>query len=326
MVLIDFIQKLQNIFTNRRFFLRIYETANHIIFWNDRDIQKKVDKKQLEDIFQTFSISSIEKFADGIIQYINQQIQKKYSSESQNNIKKVSIVIPNYNNELFIEKCINSILASTWDNLEVIFVDDVSTDNSLEIVKSKFSDNPKVRIYQNHTNMGAYYSRNKGIILANGTYILNVDGDDFIESKMIEVCMSSANWTNWGYGTHFQRLYVKSDNIDTITHINRSNSYVFLFRRELFNRLGYYQENRFGADSEYIKRSKMIGRYPLQYHTGPEIFYNAYTISGKNLIQTISHEQRSDYINKCTKILKNNEYIKMSLLENKDDMEKNSFI
>jgi len=326
MVLIDFIQKLQNIFTNRRFFLRIYETANHIIFWNDIDIQKKVDKKKLEDIFQTFSISSIEKFADGIIQNINQQIQKKYSSESQNNIKKVSIVIPNYNNELFIEKCINSILASTWDNLEVIFVDDVSTDNSLEIVKSKFSDNPKVRIYQNHTNMGAYYSRNKGIILANGTYILNVDGDDFIEPKMIEVCMSSANWNNWGYGTHFQRLYVKSDNIDQINHINPSNSYVFLFRRELFNRLGYYQESRFGADSEYIKRAKMIGGYPFQYHTGPEIFYNAYTISGKNLIQTISHEQRNEYKNKFITILKNNEYIRMSLFENKDDMEKNSFI
>jgi glycosyltransferase involved in cell wall biosynthesis len=324
MVLIDFIQKLQNIFTNRRFFLRIYETSNHVIFWNDRDIQKKVDKKKLEDILQTFSISSIEKFADGIIQYINEEIHKKYSSDS--NSKKVSIVIPNYNNELFIEKCINSILASTWDNLEVILVDDVSTDNSLEIVKSKFSNNPKIRIYENQKNMGAYYSRNKGIILANGTYILNVDGDDFIEPTMIEVCMTSANWNNWGYGTHFQRLYVKPDNIDKINHINRSNSYVFLFRRELFNRLGYYQESRFGADSEYIKRAKMIGGYPLQYHTLPEIFYNAYTISGKNLIQTISHEQRSDYINKCTKILKKKEYIRMSLLENKDDMEKNCFI
>lgn len=326
MVLIDFIQKLQNIFTNRRFFLRIYETANHIIFWNDRDIQKKVDKKKLEDILQTFSITSIEKFADGIIQTIDQQIQKKYSSERQSQSQKVSIIIPNYNNELFIEKCINSILASTWENLEVIFIDDVSTDNSLEIVKSKFSENPKVYIYQNHTNMGAYYCRNKGIILANGNYILNVDGDDFIDPHMIEVCMTSANWNNWGYGTHFQRLYVKPDNIDKITHINRSNSYVFLFRRELFNRLGYYQESRFGADSEYIKRAKMIGGYPLQYHTLPEIFYNAYTISGKNLIQTISHEQRSDYINKCTAILKKKEYIRMSLLENKDDMEKNSFI
>lgn len=271
---------------------------------------------------QTSSLSSIQKFADGIIQTIDQQIKNKYSSESQ----KVSIIIPNYNNELFIEKCINSILANTWENLEVIFVDDVSTDNSLEIVKSKFSNNPKVRIYENHTNMGAYYSRNKGIILSNGNYILNVDGDDFIDPRMINTCMSSANWNNWGYGTHFQRLYVKPNNIDLITHINRSNSYVFLFRRELFNRLGYYQESRFGADSEYIKRAKMIGGYPLQYHTLPEIFYNAYTISGKNLIQTITHEQRSEYINKCTKILKKKEYIRMSLLENKDDMEKNDFI
>ena len=160
----DLIQKFQNIFTKCQFFLRIYETANHIIFWNDRDIFKKVNKKKLEDILQPISPLSLEKFANSLIQTINQQIQEKYSSDN----KKVSVIIPNYNNELFIEKCINSILANTWDNIEVIFVDDVSTDNSLEIVKTKFSDNPKVRIYQNDTNMGAYYSRNKGIILQGG--------------------------------------------------------------------------------------------------------------------------------------------------------------
>lgn len=317
----DIIQKLQDIFTKYKFFLRIYETSNHIIFWNDRDIIKKVSKIKLEEILQSLSSSSIEIFAKNIVQTINKKIEIKYSIDNQ----KVSVIIPNYNNELFIEKCINSILANTWENIEVIFVDDVSTDNSLEIVKSKFSNNPKVHIYQNHINMGAYYSRNKGIILANGNYILNVDGDDFIEPTMIKTCMTSADWKNWGYGTHFQRLYVKSDNINHITHINRSNSYVFLFRRELFNRLGYYQDSRFGADSEYIKRSKFFG-YPLQYHTLPEIFYNAYTISGKNLIQTISHQQRAEYINKCTEILKNKKYIRMSLLENKEDMEKNTFI
>jgi glycosyltransferase involved in cell wall biosynthesis len=318
--MLDIIQKLENIFTNHQFFIRIYETDNHIIFWNDRDIMKKVNKIKLQEILKSSS-SVLETFAKSVIQSINQKIKEKYTIDNQ----KVSVIIPNYNNELFIEKCINSILANTWENIEVIFVDDVSTDNSLEIVKSKFSDNPKVRIYVNHTNMGAYYSRNKGIILANGTYILNVDGDDFIESEMIKTCITSANWKNWGYGTHFQRLYVKPNNIDQVSHINRSNSYVFLFRRELFNRLGYYQESRFGADSEFVKRSKFFG-YPLQYHTLPEIFYNAYTVSGKNLIQTISHEQRSDYINKCTEILKKKKYIRMSLLENKDDMEKNSFI
>jgi len=317
----DIIQKLRDIFTNCRFFLRIYEKSNHIIFWNDRDIIKKINKTKLEEILQSSSPSSTEIFAKSIIQSINEKIKEKYLIDNQ----KVSVIIPNYNNELFIEKCINSILDNTWENIEVVFVDDVSTDNSLEIVKSKFSDNPKVRIYKNHTNMGAYYSRNKGIILSNGNYILNVDGDDFIEPDMIKTCMTLANWKNWGYGTHFQRLYVKPDNIDKVNHINRSNSYVFLFRREIFNRLGYYQESRFGADSEFIKRSKFFG-YPLQYHTLPEIFYNAYTVSGKNLIQTISHEKRREYIDKSTEILKKKKYIKMSLLENKDDMEKNSFI
>jgi glycosyltransferase involved in cell wall biosynthesis len=318
--MLDSIKKFQDFFTKLQFFLRIYETKNHIIFWNDRDIKKKLNKIKFQQILQSSS-SAFDTFAKSIVQTINEKIKAKYSSNNQ----KVSVIIPNYNNELFIEKCINSILANTWDNLEVIFIDDVSTDNSFEIVKSKFSENPKVRIYQNHTNMGTYYSRNKGIILANGTYILNVDGDDFIEPTMIKTCIISADWTKWGYGTHFQRLYVKPDNIDQISHINRSNSYVFLFRREIFNRLGYYQESRFGADSEYVKRSNFFG-YPLQHHTLPEIFYNAYTISGKNLIQIISHKQRSEYINKCTEILKNNKYIRMSLLENKDDMEKNNFI
>jgi glycosyltransferase involved in cell wall biosynthesis len=307
-------QELTKIFTKRRFFLRIYETTESYIFWNDINIFKKINKEEIKK-------KSIDKFADELLLFFEEEIKKKYAFNNQ----KVSVIIPNYNNELFIEKCINSILSNTWDNVEVIFVDDASTDNSLDVVKLKFSENPKVRIYQNHTNMGTYYSINRGIILATGHYILNVGSDDFIEPDMIDVCMNSGNWKNWGHGVNFQRVYVKPNNINNITHINRSNSYVFLFRRELFNRLGYYQENRFGADSEYIKRSNFFG-YPFQYYTGPEIFYNAYTISGKNLTQTISHEQRIEYKNKFITILKNKKYIRMSLLEEKDDMEKMSFI
>jgi cellulose synthase/poly-beta-1,6-N-acetylglucosamine synthase-like glycosyltransferase len=184
-------QELIKIFTKRRFFIRIYETSKDFIFWNDINIFKKICKTELNNILKTLSI---EKFVDELITSINKQINHKYSSNS----KKVSVIIPNYNNGLFIEKCINSILSNTWENLEVIFIDDLSTDNSLEIVKSKFSENPKVHIYQNHTNMGTYYSINRGIILATGHYILNVGSDDFIEPDMIEVCMNSANWKNWG--------------------------------------------------------------------------------------------------------------------------------
>ena len=311
-------QELINIFTKKRYFIRIYETSKDFIFWNDIDIYKKIPKTKIIDILNT---PLIEKFANELITSINEQINAKYTC----NNKKVSVIVPNYNNELFIEKCINSILANTWENIEVIFVDDASTDNSLEIVKSKFSENPKVRIYQNHTNMGTYYSINRGIILATGHYILNVGSDDFIEPDMIDVCMNSASWKNWGHGVNFQRLYVKPNNIDNITHINRSNSYVFIFRRELFNRLGYFQNSRFGADSEYLKRAKFYG-YNLEFINLPKIYYNAYTIAGKNLTQTITPVIRREYMDNCIKILKKREYIQMSLIENLDEIEKNGII
>jgi glycosyltransferase involved in cell wall biosynthesis len=311
-------QELLEIFTKRKFFIRIYETSKDFIFWNDLNIFKKIPKIELNKILKTLSI---EKFIDELIISINKQITEKYSK----NNKKVSVIIPNYNNGLFIEKCINSILSNTWENLEVIFIDDLSTDNSLEIVKSKFSENPKVRIYQNHTNMGTYYSINRGIILATGNYILNVGSDDFLEPDMIEVCMNSANWKNWGYGVNFQRLYVRPNNINQVTHINRSNSFVFLFRRELFNRLGYFQNSRFGADSEYLKRAKFWG-YNLEYINLPKIYYNAYTIVGKNLTKTITAQTRREYFDKCINILKKKEYIEMALIENLDEMQKNKII
>lgn len=313
-------QELIKLFTKRRYFIRIYETEKNIIFWNDIDIYKKIPKAELFDILK-IKTPFIEKFVNELIVSINQQIDAKYAS----NNKKVSVIVPNYNNGLFIEKCINSILSNTWENLEIIFVDDASTDNSLEIVKSKFSENPKVRIYQNHTNMGTYYSINRGIILANGHYILNVGSDDFLEPDMIEICMNSASWKNWGHGINFQRVYIKANNIDKIMHINRSNSYVFIFRRELFNRLGYFQNSRFGADSEYLKRAKFYG-YDLEYINLPKIYYNAYTIAGKNLTQTITSENRREYIDRCMEILKKKEYIQMSLIENLDEMEKNKII
>jgi len=311
-------QELAKIFTKRRYFIRIYETLKDFIFWNDINIFKKVPKSELNDILK---IKSNEKFADELILFFEKQIKTKYASNNQ----KVSVIIPNFNNGLFIEKCISSILSNTWENIEIIFVDDASSDNSLEIVKSKFSENPKVRIYQNHANMGTYYSINRGIILATGHYILNVGSDDFIEPDMIQVCISSGSWKNWGHGVNFQRLYVKANNINQITHINRSNSYVFIFRRELFNRLGYFQNSRFGADSEYLKRAKFWG-YNLEFINLPKIYYSAYTIVGKNLTQTITPVIRRQYMDNCIKILKKKEYIQMCLIENLDEMERNGLI
>lgn len=97
---------------------------------------------------------------------------------------KVSIVIPVYNAEKYVEKCINSIFNNTYKNFEIILINDGSTDNSLEIL-NKFSKNKKIKIYT-QDNHGAAYSRNFGLKKAMGKYITFMDSDDYIESDYLE--------------------------------------------------------------------------------------------------------------------------------------------
>ena len=82
-------------------------------------------------------------------------------------MKKVSIIVPVYNTSRYVEKCINSILNQTYKNIEVIIVEDYSTDCSRDIIK-QYSSNPNVKIVLQPYNMGAGYARNIGINYALG--------------------------------------------------------------------------------------------------------------------------------------------------------------
>ena len=99
----------------------------------------------------------------------------------------VSIIVPVYNLEKYIGDCIDSILNQSFKNYELILVDDFSTDNTREIVK-EYIDNYKedIILIENARNMGAGYSRNRGLDIAKGKYLLFLDGDDFFEYNMLE--------------------------------------------------------------------------------------------------------------------------------------------
>lgn len=93
---------------------------------------------------------------------------------------KFSIIIPMYNVEKYIKKCINSCLNQTYKNYEVIIVDDQSSDNSLNIAKSMCKDVSFVKILK-QKNSGVSVARNKGLLKSKGDYVLFVDGDDWLE-------------------------------------------------------------------------------------------------------------------------------------------------
>jgi len=97
----------------------------------------------------------------------------------------VSIVMASYNHERFIEKSIDSILNQTYGNIELIVVDDNSTDNSFLIIKKKAESDCRIRIIKNDVNMGISETLNRGIDLAAGEYIMFSSSDDTLEPNLV---------------------------------------------------------------------------------------------------------------------------------------------
>lgn len=100
-------------------------------------------------------------------------------------MKKISVIIPVYNAEKYLTKCLNSIVNQTYTNLEIILVNDGSKDSSLNICYEYKKKDDRIKVI-NNDNHGASYSRNCGISISTGEYIMFIDADDYIENNFIE--------------------------------------------------------------------------------------------------------------------------------------------
>lgn len=104
---------------------------------------------------------------------------------------KVTVIIPAFNAEPYIEQCANSVLYQTLEDLEIIFIDDGSTDKTGEILDKLISNHPNARVIHQQ-NKGLYETRTIGISLATGDYIGWIDADDYVELNMYEVLFKEA--------------------------------------------------------------------------------------------------------------------------------------
>lgn len=99
---------------------------------------------------------------------------------------KISVIVPIYNTEKFLRKCIDSIINQTLEEIEIILINDGSTDNSHNICLEYTKKYPEKIRYVNNRNIGCSATRNLGVKLAQGEYIAFVDSDDYIENTMYE--------------------------------------------------------------------------------------------------------------------------------------------
>ena len=105
----------------------------------------------------------------------------------------ISVIIPVYNVEKYLHVCLNSLLYQTYQNFEIICIDDASSDSSLEILEYFTKKDPRIKIIKNDSNRGQGYSRNRGLEVAQGKYISFLDADDWFSPNAFEILIKKSN-------------------------------------------------------------------------------------------------------------------------------------
>lgn len=108
---------------------------------------------------------------------------------------KVSIIIPVYNCAPYIDRCIRSIMMQTYKDIEIIAINDGSSDNSSNIIEALAAEDPRITLITQE-NQGVCIARNNGIAQATGDYLLFVDGDDYVDPDYIENLVTAAQKNN----------------------------------------------------------------------------------------------------------------------------------
>ena len=185
----------------------------------------------------------------------------------------VSVLTTTYNREKYIAEAIESVLASTYKNFELIIVDDCSTDSTVEIAKSYEARDERVKVYVNEKNLGDYPNRNRAASYARGEYIMFVDSDDkiFKESlkRLLDV-MAKFKVSDFGmYFPHGKETPVQFDSVEAI-------------RRHFF----VHPFLMIGPGGTFIKRSffKEIGGYPTLYGPANDMYFNLKAVSRTKII------------------------------------------
>ena len=110
-------------------------------------------------------------------------------------MEKISIIIPAYNTEKYIEKCISSALNQTYENIEVVVIDDGSTDRTLDAARECAEKDHRI-VLETQANKGVSAARNHGLDIASGDYVMFLDSDDWLEPDAAETLMNETSGNN----------------------------------------------------------------------------------------------------------------------------------
>ena len=187
---------------------------------------------------------------------------------------KISVIIPIYNVSRFIECCSESLMKQTLNDVEYIFVNDATLDNSMTLLRRVLDRYPnraaQVKIVEHEHNMGLPAARNTGLAVATGEFIYHCDSDDFVEHDMLELLYNKAKvakadfvWCDWFLSYENNERYMKQPSFDTSLEVLRAmlsgamkyNVWNKLVRRSLYadNNIQFPIGHGMGEDMTMIR-------------------------------------------------------------------------
>ena len=235
----------------------------------------------------------------------------------------ISIIVPIYNVEKYIRRCIDSILNQTYNNLEIILVDDGSTDNCSQICDEYAQKDSRIRVIHKE-NGGVSLARNVGIELSNGMWISFVDADDWLEENFVETLYEKAKERKadvvlCGYnrivGKNIEYINFKKDESEfnseeyLINSLNPQTGFGFchmkLFNKKTINNVRFNQKLQVGEDALFNEEISL--NITKAIYIGKQL-YN-YRVNEKSVVRKFD----ANYVDKYLKAIQVN---KMFVMQN----------
>ena len=237
--------------------------------------------------------------------------------EEQNN-SKVSIIIPVYNSEKYIGRCLESVLNQTYKNIDIIVNNDGSTDHSQEIINA-YKNKYKNIIAINQENMGVSKTRNKAIKLAKTKYVMFLDNDDFIDEDYIEKHLNTAEEGNYDIVLSGYKRPTQTEKIIKEVKLKEEEwskvmiiaPWAKIYKREyLLKHNIEFLDNNIGEDIYFnLQAITLTKKIKILDYIGYNWFYNTQSISN-TIHKDIRKIQIYELLNSCYNILQEKNVLK----------------
>lgn len=288
-----------------------------------------------------YGYAYLEKTRDSILKTRDYK-KKKINDKDE---KLISIIMPAYNHERYINDCIESVANQTYKYKQLIIIDDCSNDNTAHIIGKKIKENNilqsfngDIKFIKNDKNRGAHYTINKAIEMSNGDYITIINTDDMFESNRLEImmenvykyeteiCFSSVKTidesNNVFKNEESEYFYRIQNNIDKYPFLNIAlipeniaiSTGNMVFSRKLYDKLGGFREYKYIHDWDFILRATLLNE-PI-YTTETNYLYRIHSTNSfkdlkedVELCQNETREVLSNYFNSIKNNMNNNPFI-----------------